>query len=336
MTAPSPDTDQREPGPVEAREFHRLARTSPGYRWWKPLLVALVGAAFYVAMLLLTLAVAALVGLFLPRLQAATTAFFTDPTIDLNDPCTLAGTLLSVILLLPALLLATRLVGARPVGMLSSVVLRIRWGWLLRCLGFAAAIYVAGYLVIFAAAAVQGQPVAPQFDTTQALVVLALVVLLVPLQAAAEEYLFRGYLMQSIGGWLRHPIFAIALPIPLFVIGHDYGLLGTIYVAAFAAVSGWLCWRTGGLEASIALHIVNNAAIFALGAFGLVDANSTDTGVLDLVISLAMMLVFAGIAVRAARRHNIERTGTAVPGAGAVAGLPDEPEQHDGHLLQHG
>ena len=27
--------------------------------------------------------------------------------------------------------------------------------------------------------------------------------LIVPLQAAAEEYVFRGYLMQSIGRWLR-------------------------------------------------------------------------------------------------------------------------------------
>jgi membrane protease YdiL (CAAX protease family) len=287
-------------------------------------------------MLLLTLAVAALAGLFLPRLQEATTAFFTDPTLDLNDPFTLAGTLLAVVLLLPALLLATRLVGARPVGMLSSVVFRIRWGWLLRCLGFAAAIYVAGYVVTFAVTAVQGQSVAPQFDTPRALVVLALVVLLVPLQAATEEYLFRGYLMQSIGGWLRHPIFAIALPIPLFVVGHDYGPLGTIYVAAFAAVAGWLCWRTGGLEAAIALHVVNNSVIFALGAIGLVDANSTDTGALDLVISLAMMLIFAGIVVRAAGLHNIERAGTAVSGrAGAASGIPDEPEQHDGHRLQH-
>jgi hypothetical protein len=146
--------------------------------------------------------------------------------------------------------------------------------------------------------------------------------------------------MQSIGGWLRHPIFAIALPIPLFVIGHDYGLLGTIYVAAFAAVSGWLCWRTGGLEASIALHVVNNSMIFSLGAIGLVDANSTDTGVLDLVISLAMMLIFAGVVVRAAGLRNIERTGTAVAGlaglAGATPGAPGEPEQHDDHRLQHG
>jgi hypothetical protein len=45
------------------------------------------------------------------------------------------------------------------------------------------------------------------------------ILLLVPLQAAAEEYIFRGYLMQSIGRWLRHPAFAILLPVPLFVLG---------------------------------------------------------------------------------------------------------------------
>lgn len=31
-----------------------------------------------------------------------------------------------------------------------------------------------------------------------------------------------------------------------------------IYYFAFGAVSAWLVWRTGGLEASVAIHVVNN------------------------------------------------------------------------------
>jgi hypothetical protein len=62
----------------------------------------------------------------------------------------------------------------------------------------------------------------------------------------------------EIGRWLRHPAFAILLPVPLFVLGHGYDLLGQIGVGLFAVAAGWLTWRTGGLEAAIALHVVNN------------------------------------------------------------------------------
>jgi membrane protease YdiL (CAAX protease family) len=99
-------------------------------------------------------------------------------------------------------------------------------------------------------------------------ITLVIVLLLVPVQAAAEEYIFRGYLMQSIGRWLRHPAFAILLPVPLFVLGHGYDLLGQIGVGLFAVAAGWLTWRTGGLEAAIALHVVNNLSAFLLSLVG--------------------------------------------------------------------
>ena len=34
---------------------------------------------------------------------------------------------------------------------------------------------------------------------------LLVVVLTTPLQSAAEEYLFRGYLSQAVAAWVRHP-----------------------------------------------------------------------------------------------------------------------------------
>jgi membrane protease YdiL (CAAX protease family) len=296
-----------------ALPFHRLSRTSPRYRWWKPLLVGLVGGALYLFTMVLIIVALVVGSLVSPGLQSALDGFFSDPDAwDMNDPFTFTLTMGSIILMLPALLISTRLLGGRPVGLLSSVTGRIRWRWLGLCLGLALAIYTVGHLVFFAVTALQGEPVVVDTGNPEIPLLLVLVVVLVPLQAATEEYVFRGYLMQTIGGWLRHPAFAILLPVPLFVLGHSYDLLGQVYVGVFAVVAGWLSWRTGGLEAAIALHIVNNAVLSALGSVGLVDPNATDVGVADLVFSLVITVGFALAVLVLARRGNIGRTSTTV------------------------
>jgi membrane protease YdiL (CAAX protease family) len=308
VTLTSVPTDLSPPV-LPAQPFHRLNRTSPRYRWWKPLLVGLVGVTLYVLTLLLVIVLLIVGGLAFPALQSSLDAFFADPTtMDMNDPFTFVMTMGSIILMLPALLIATLLLGGRPVGLLSSVAGRIRWRWLTLCLGLALAVYLVGYLIFFAATALRGEPVVMDLSSPQIPLLLLLVVLLVPLQAATEEYVFRGYLMQTIGGWLRHPAFAILLPVPVFVLGHAYDLLGQIYIGVFAVLAGWLSWRTGGLEAAIALHIVNNAVLSALGSVGLVDPNATDVGVADLVFSLAVTVGFALLVLVLARRRNIGRT----------------------------
>ena len=309
------------PPVLPALPFHRLSRTSPRYRWWKPLLVGLIGAALYLLTMVVVIVALVVGGLFDPGLQAGLDGFFADPgALDMNDPFTFALTMGSIILMLPALLIATLLLGSRPVGLLSSVTGRIRWSWLGSCLGLAFGIYLVGYLGYFGVTALSGDPVMADLANPRTPLLLVLVVLLVPLQAATEEYVFRGYLMQTIGGWLRHPAFAILLPVPFFVLGHSYDLLGQIYIGVFAVVAGWLSWRTGGLEAAIALHIVNNAVLSALGSVGLVDPNATDVGVLDLVFSLVITAGFALLVLVLARRRNIGRLGAGGSQATSTAG----------------
>jgi membrane protease YdiL (CAAX protease family) len=302
--------------PLDPVAYHRLGRASARYRWWKPLLVGLLGSAFYLLSLLLLLAIAALVSLVVPELGAGLAAAFDESVaIDMTDPFTLAFLLFSLIPLLPALLLATLAVGGQRVGLLSSVAGRLRWRWLLRCAAFAVVVYAGGSLASLAAAAIAGEPVSADVGRPNLAVLLLLTLLLVPLQSAAEEYVFRGYLMQTIGGWLRHPAFAILLPIPLFVLGHDYELLGMVDIAVFAAAAGWLTWRTGGLEAAIALHVVNNVSVFGLGAIGLVDPNAATLEPIDLVFSLLMIAVFVILVDRAVRLERDAGQGTAPGGS---------------------
>ena len=109
-------------------------------------------------------------------------------------------------------------------------------------------------------------------DFTGGTALIAVVVLLTtPLQAAGEEYVFRGYLLQAFGslvratgGWRswsppRCSRSRTALQnFPLFFDRFVFGL-----------IAGWLVIRTGGLEAGIALHILNNFLAFGLAlAFG--------------------------------------------------------------------
>ncbi len=276
--------------------------------------MGLIAAALYAAAMLLILVPLTIVEPMFPWLGRAMDAFVQDlDGMDFSDPFMFAFGMVMLILAIPTLFLATRIAGAGPVGRLSSVVGRLRWRWLLRCGVVALSLYAVVHSVSLVVAVAQGSSGPGVLDVPRALVLLVLTFTLVPLQCAAEEYLFRGYLLQAIGSWLRHPAFAILLPVPLFVLGHEYGLLGMTDVAVFAIAAGWLTWRTGGIEAALALHVVNNVSLFALGAVGLVDIGATEIGWGSLVVSVLMTTTFAFLVLRLAKRHGIQRTVSTTP-----------------------
>lgn len=318
IAAPAPAS---APPRTEQVPFHRLARLRPRYRWWRMLLTGLVGIALYLAILLIVIVPLVVVSMFIPgwgvesQVLLTTSQFF-----DLDRPWLLVAMVLPLILMIPALLLASRIVEGRGVGLLSSVVGRLRMAWLGKSLVLALGVFVVYFAVVLGWSALSGDAIAPDFSHPGLWTMVLLVLLLIPFQAAAEEYVFRGYLMQLVGGWLRHPAFAILLPVPLFVLGHGYDVWGAASVGVFAIVAAWLSWRTGGLEAAISLHIVNNVLIFLLGSVDLVDANATAGTPVDLLASTLAMLVYAVLADRWAGRLGIARTAGAVPRVAPVPG----------------
>ncbi|WP_372469243.1 lysostaphin resistance A-like protein [Microbacterium maritypicum] len=309
------------PSPAEQIPYHRLARLRPKYRWWRMLVTGVVGVALYVAILLLLIVPLVVASLLVPGWGAEIQVLLTTVQyFDLDRPWLFLALVLPLILMIPALLLASRIVEGRGVGLLSSVTGRLRMGWLGRSLLLALAVFVVYFAVVLGVAAATGEAIVVDFSHPALWVMVLLVLLLIPLQAAAEEYVFRGYLMQLVGGWLRHPAFAILLPVPLFVLGHGYDIWGAASVGMFAIVAAWLTWRTGGLEAAISLHIVNNALIFLLGTVSLVDANATTGTPVDLLASTVAMVVYALLADRWAGRLGIVRTASRVTGAGVGSG----------------
>ncbi len=292
--------------PAAAYPFHRLARSTPGYRWWHPLTTAVLTVVLFFVLTLLASGVLAVVGIFVPGV-AGTVDRALSTESDLGDPGQLAVLFGGVCLLWPAAALGVKWGGRRSAGTLSSVAGRLRWRRFPKPLALAAVLFVATNalaLLLPESAGLSGSSAGPSAGTAAGAgagnvwLLLLVVLAFVPVQAAAEEYAFRGLLMQGIGSWLRHPAFAIALPVPLFVLGHGYGLLGQIDVAAFALAAGWLTWRTGGLEAAIALHVINNMGVFALGAAGFGDLNATDLPLAALPFSLAFTLAYSLLVVR--------------------------------------
>ncbi|MFC7328124.1 CPBP family intramembrane glutamic endopeptidase [Marinactinospora rubrisoli] len=283
---PVPRGGVRLARPRPGTPYHRLERTER-FRWWRPLLAVVFALFCYLTVLVVVIAGAVSAALFLggrPGGDSVTGSPLADLVVQL----------VLLACLIPVVLGTVRLVLRRPAGTLSSVEGRLRWRWLLVCAA-TAALCVAGYLaVLFGGYAVisPGQPVFGAFTGGSAFIAaLAVVLLLVPFQAAAEEYALRGFLMQLIGGYgaergerhrdtllsraLRTPVPAVLASGVVFALLHDYSAWAMADVAIFGLAMAWLTWYTGGLEAAVALHVLHNTVLFSLSAY---DGSYADAG----------------------------------------------------------
>jgi hypothetical protein len=156
------------------------------------------------------------------------------------------------------------------------------------------------------------------------------ILLTTPLQAAGEEYAFRGYGLQALGAWVRTPWFGIILTGLLFAAAHGGQSLPLFLDRfAFGVVAGVLTVRTGGLEAAIAFHVVNNVVILLLAsatgnlAPSLTVAEAPWSAV---VVDVVGMVAFAAVALALARRMGLQTrtvpTPRPAPWPGLVASAP--------------
>jgi uncharacterized protein len=211
---------------------------------------------------------------------------------------------------------------------LASVGPRIRWRFLLACLG-AAVVALIATLVVSAIVPSQSDDVgghANAFTSTTRDYLLVLL-FLTPFQAAGEEYLFRGYLTQAFGGItsslvgassrVPRAVFAIVPPAFLFGLAHGLGQSLPVFFDrfAFGLVAGTLVVLTGGLEAGIAMHVLNNWLAFGLAlAYGDMASTLNPTGGSwwSIPVTLTQSLVYLGLAVLVARRLGVS-TATGPP-----------------------
>ena len=295
--------------------------------WWRYLLgVAVVAAGMIIiapAVLLLPFAL-----WFLVDNQPIADSM--SGLLDLDDPTPLglAYLNLSLAAAIPLTWFVVRVVhGLRP-GWLASVKPRIRWTYLVACIGVSVVALIATLLV---SAVVPSQGDGAEisghlndFSSTTRDFLIVLVVL-TPLQAAGEEYAFRGYLMQAFGGLFRSRWVAVGVSSLLFGLAHGLGQSAPIFFDrfAFGVVAGSLVVLTGGLEAGIAMHVLNNWLAFGLAlAFGDMGSTLNPTGGSwwTIPVTLTQSLVYLALAYVVARRMGLtNRTDPAVLTAVLVA-----------------
>lgn len=147
---------------------------------------------------------------------------------------------------------------------------------------------------------------------------LAVTLLTTPLQAAGEEVIYRGVLLPATASWVRavRPAFAVGLAVSAlsFAVVHastDPWLAG--YFVVFAVSTGLMAILSGGMEAPIAFHVVNNVLagvvnnVLSGGGTTTID-RATDTGGPSLLILVAVnvaMVAVVGVYERR-RRHGGE------------------------------
>ncbi|WP_193610633.1 CPBP family intramembrane glutamic endopeptidase [Nocardioides lijunqiniae] len=291
--------------------YHQLQRGAR-WSWWRPLVGVLAAAAvvFVLAQVVILVVAAVVVALGTSPDEAL------DRVSGLGRvmPSYLAVVNLTWAVTIPAVWLVAWLVHRMKPGLLASVVGRIRWGWLAVCFGLALLALVATVAVgaIVPAPAVETSGELNEF-TRQTRDFVLVILLLTPLQAAGEEYAFRGYLTQALGGVFRDPRVAmgVAIVVPALLFALAHGVQDPpIFVdrLAFGLVAGTLAILTGGLEAGIAMHVLNNFLAFG-GALAYGDMtsalNPTGGSWWSLPTTLTQSLVYLGLAVWVSRAMGV-------------------------------
>jgi membrane protease YdiL (CAAX protease family) len=209
--------------------------------------------------------------------------------------------------LVPAAMFSARFVERRPAGTLSSVASSMRWRWLATAFAGCSLVAIVGCLVSLVLEAPAGR--FDRMDWRLVAGVAAAALVTVPAQAAGEEYLFRGYLTQFAGAFVRDPrLPAVAISL-LFALAHgtEQDVWSFVDRFVFGLVASWLTIRTGGLEAAIALHAVGNIASFTLltidgqlHAFviGPEPALGASAALLDLALVVAVAVALERVAQR--------------------------------------
>jgi hypothetical protein len=173
---------------------------------------------------------------------------------------------LSIVMMLAGLVFAVKVIHRRPLMSLITPEPGIDWGRI----GRAAMVWaVIGLVTAAAEHVLYPERYFLSFDAARFFPFAAVALLLTPLQAATEELVFRGYLMQGLGLLVRRPAVLAVASGALFALPHllnpevqQHGpaLMGASYFVIGLTLAV-VTLRDGRLELAIGLHAANNLAL---------------------------------------------------------------------------
>lgn len=306
VAAPAPRPATVPTAPTPYFHFYR----TPKNTWWRSLLLLVSLAAAFILSSTVFGLLAVIVDIASGRTRLEDYAGGSVPV----TPMLFLGNNLSLAALIPiSFLLQWAWTGQRP-RWLSSVAGRFRWRWFGIVSAIAGPIWI-GYLVLDTAlnGGLGELRLSPDW-----LFMLVAVLVTTPFQSAGEEYAFRGAAVRAIAGWIPLPALAWAVgsvvPTAIFMSLHfasDPWL--NLFYLAFGVTGSLLAWTTGGLEASIVVHVVNNTVLLlpvALwGDVGSVFSRGSGTGSPLVLIGMAAMALVIVVISLVAKRLGIARLG---------------------------
>ena len=267
--------------PVPEHEYPTYPRRFISYRWFKPILVALIFFVLYMGASVAIVVAGAVQQGGLDAIMNIAGSY------DSMDVASVSGILLnlgSLAIVIPILALVTLIVRDRPFSSYSSA--RGGWDWGVFGKMMLLALIVCGVPNVIWILLDHGP-----LDNHFTVFTFLLLTVMGPLQCIAEEYLFRGLIMQTFGGWFRIPVIAVIGQALIFMSMHPYNLTGRLTILATGCMMGLMAWITRGIEASSAIHIVNNMVAFYVDGLG-IGAIASEVSTLDLFVTLAVDTVY--------------------------------------------
>lgn len=273
------------------KDYITIGREFENYKWHKPLVTIILSAVIF---FILTFVLGAIFQLAFGDISAG----LSDSYESLNTlgPASLFSYMILVITI-PAIYLASRIVKDRPFSSYASSLGGWRWKLYFKCMAVPLVIYV---LFNIASSLTDSSTINIQQISPLMFIAFAITI---PLQCIAEEYLFRGLIMQSFGSWFNIPILAIIIQALAFGATHSYNSIGVVTIILGGVVYGLLAWKTNGIEASSALHTINNLTVFITIYLGLART-STNVDIWAALFAFAIDLVCLGLTYYVGQRYN--------------------------------
>lgn len=298
----------------EPRSYPLMLRTWD-YHLWRPVIgvfVLIVGTMAVVPLVLLPV-LAAAVAIQDGGLSAAN--FEANLSVEKVTPASMLYLNLSLACATLVVFFIMRVIHRLRPRWSSSVRPGLRWKFLGACFGLSVLAMLAMLTVALFLPSDPADLKASPNEITGTVIALGVVILLTtPFQAIGEEYAFRGYLMQAFGSIAKSPVFAIVVTSLLFALMHgsqNIPLFADRFI--FGLMAGYVVWRTGGLEAGIALHIVNNLVAFGFAlTLGDIDSslNVSEASWWNLPLTLTQNGLYLVLVLWLARRWGLSRTTT--------------------------
>ena len=267
-------------------DYITFPTTFENYTWYKPLLVIIV-----TIFIMLIIGVAITMVTFLVGGADLAKTVFAGTYEGLNSALPIIISDLMLVAFIPSLYIASKIINYRPFSSYSSS----RGGWNYKLYFKALIIPLILYIIYEGiSCTISGAKGTSQVS----ILFLIAICIVVPLQSIAEEYMFRGFLLQTLGSWFKIPVLAIVIQAIIFTLFHGYNSLGLMEVMVTGLICGFLVLKTNGIEVSSAIHTANNFTVSLYVMLGLHVSTSSPqlesvlgTIVFEIILFAIMYLV---------------------------------------------